>query len=286
MRDALDVTPASALAAPRFSCEMLRNDDGIQLIGLLPEDPATGGMDETGLVDAASAMTPGIEVDNLLEAAAWPAPETWNDALVFGVQALRMLKRSKVSVAADSVSVTAIAESEEEKRRLEADLRGAKPEGVALTMDISAPRPVLTPFTLRFVKDDQGTRFDACSADTVRAQRAILAAAESAGLAPGGACVIGLGVPSPRWADAVSAGIAAVAQLGNATLTFSDADVTLLAGETVSQADFDRVVGELRAALPPAFSLEATLPKKETASGPAEFTASLAETGRGNCAGG
>ncbi len=280
VRDALDVTPASALAAPRFSVEMLRNDDGIQLIGLLPEDPATGGMDETGLVDAASAMTPGIEVDNLLEAAAWPAPETWNDALVFGVQALRMLKRSKVSVAADSVSVTAIAESEEEKRRLEADLRGAKPEGVALTMDISAPRPVLTPFTLRFVKDGQGTRFDACSADTVRAQRAILAAAESAGLAPGGACVIGLGVPSPRWADAVSAGIAAVAQLGNATLTFSDADVTLLAGETVSQADFDRVVGELRAALPPAFSLEATLPKKETASGPAEFTASLAETGR------
>lgn len=280
VRDLLDVTPTTALAAPRFSVEMLRNDDGIQLIGLLPETPESGGIDETALVDAAAALTPGIEVDNLLEAAAWPAPETWNHALEFGVQALRMLRRSKVSVAADRVSVTAIADSDEEKRRLEADLRAAKPEGVDLRMDISAPRPVLTPFTLRFIKDAEGARFDACSADTVRAQRAILAAAETAGLPPGGSCVIGLGVPSPRWAEAVAAGIAAVAQLGNASLTFSDADVTLVAGETVAQAEFDRLVGELRAALPPAFSLDASLPKVETAAGPAEFTAALAEDGR------
>ncbi len=280
VRDALDVTPASALTAPRFSVEMLRNDDGIQLIGLLPETPAAGGLDETALVDAAAALTPGIEVDNLLEAAAWPAPDTWNQALVFGIEALKMLKRSKVSVAADSVAVTAIAESEEEKRRLEADLRAAKPEGVALSIDISAPRPVLTPFTLRFIKDAAGARFDSCSADTERAQRSILTAAEAAGLPAGGSCVIGLGVPSPRWAEAVAAGISAVAQLGEATLTFSDADVSLLAGESVSQAEFDRVVGELRAALPPAFSLDATLPKKEAAQGPAEFTAQLSAEGR------
>jgi OOP family OmpA-OmpF porin len=280
VRDALDVTPASALAAPRFSVEMLRNDDGIQLIGLLPETPETGGIDEAALIEAASALTPGTEVDNLLEAAAWPAPETWNDALGFGLQALKMLKRSKVSVAADAVAVTAIAESEEEKRRLEADLRAAIPDGVVLTIDISAPRPVLTPFTLRFIKDEQGARFDACSADTERAQRSILAAAEAAGLPAGGSCIIGLGVPSPRWAEAVATGIRAVAEMGSATLTFSDADVTLVAGDSVAQADFDRIIGELRAALPPAFSLDATLPKKETASGPAEFTASLSAEGK------
>src|SRR5690606_29852411 len=98
IRDSLEVTPTVALAAPRFSVEMLRNDDGVQLIGLLPEVPAAGGIDEAALVAAAEAMTPGMEVDNLLEAAAWPAPETWNDALSFGLEALKMLKRSKVSV--------------------------------------------------------------------------------------------------------------------------------------------------------------------------------------------
>ena len=280
VRDVLEVTPASALSAPRFSVEMLRNDDGIQLIGLMPEMPETGGIDETALVEAAARLTPGIEVDNLLEAAAWPAPESWNDALAFGIEALRMLERSKVSVAADRVAVTAIAESEEEKRTLETRLAALKPEGVALSATISAPRPVLTPFTLRFILDAEGARFDACAADTERARATILRTAEAAGLPPGGGCTIGLGVPTPRWADAVAAGIGAVAELGAATLTFSDADVTLLAGESVSQADFDRVVGDLRAALPPVFSLDATLPKKEAAQGPAEFTAKLSPEGR------
>ena len=280
IRDSLEVTPATALAAPRFSVEMLRNDDGIQLIGLLPEMPEAGGIDEATLVAAAEALTPGIEVDNLLEAAAWPAPETWNDALSFGIEALKVLKRSKVSVAADRVEVTAIAESEAEKRRLEAALKGRKPEGVGLVIEISAPRPVLTPFTLRFIKDDQGTRFDACAADSERARTTILRAAEAAGLPAGNNCTIGLGVPTPRWAEGVAAGIKAVGELGSATLTFSDADVTLLAGDSVPQADFDRVVGELRAALPPVFSLDAQLPKKEVAQGPAEFTAQLSPEGR------
>ena len=37
IRDKLEVAPAKTVEAPRFSVEMLRNDDGIQLIGLLPE---------------------------------------------------------------------------------------------------------------------------------------------------------------------------------------------------------------------------------------------------------
>ena len=280
IRDSLEVTPASALAAPRFSVEMLRNDDGIQLIGLLPEVPEAGGIDETALVAAAEALTPGIEVDNLLEAAAWPAPETWNNALSFGIEALKVLKRSKVSVAADRVEVTAIAESAAEKRQLEAALNARKPAGVGLAVEFYAPRPVLTPFTLRFIKDDQCARFDACAADSPRARLVILRAAEAAGLPEGADCTIGLGVPTPRWADGVAAGIKAVGELGNATLTFSDADVSLLAGDSVTQEDFDRVVGDLRAALPPVFSLDAQLPKKEVARGPAEFTAKLSPEGR------
>lgn len=280
IRDSLEVTPTVALAAPRFSVEMLRNDDGVQLIGLLPEVPAAGGIDEAALVAAAEAMTPGMEVDNLLEAAAWPAPESWNDALSFGIEALKMLKRSKVSVAAERVEVMAIAESAAEKRQLEAALNARRPEGLRLVLEISAPRPVLTPFTLRFIKDGEGARFDACAADSQRARLVILRAAEAAGLPAGADCTIGLGVPTPRWADGVAAGIKAVEELGNATLTFSDADVSLLAGDSVTQGDFDRVVGELRAALPPVFSLDAQLPKKEAAQGPAEFTAKLTPEGR------
>jgi OmpA-OmpF porin, OOP family len=279
--DGLDVAPASALAAPSFSVEMLRNDDGVQLIGLMPEVPGDGALSVETLGEAASSLAAGTQVANMLETAAYPAPASFDAALRFGIAALQLLPRSKISVAEAAVAVTAIAESDAEKRRFERDLRAAAPQGVVLALDISAPRPVLTPFTLRFVVDGTGARFDACSADTDRARSAILAAASAAGMTTTAVCTIGMGSPSPRWSEAAAAAIRAVAALGQGSVTFSDADVTLAAGEGVTPAAFDRAVGDLRAALPDAFSLQATPPKAaETDAGPAEFTATLSGEGR------
>lgn len=281
IRDGLDVTPASAIEAPDFSVQMLRTEDGIQLIGLIPENPGEGGLSETALAEAAAALAPGVELTNMLETADYPAPKTWGAALDFGLAALKRLPRSKVSVGAAVVEVTAISDSETEKRRLEGELRALAPADVRLVMDISAPRPVITPFTMRFVVDAEGARFDSCSADTERARRQILAAAAAAGVAGTPTCRIGLGTPTPRWSEAVVLAIRSVAELGSGSVTFSDADVTLLAGSDVTQAAFDKVVGELETGLPDAFSLTSTLEKAETATeGPAEFTATLSETGQ------
>lgn len=281
IRDGLDVTPASAIKAPDFSVQMLRTDDGVQLIGLMPEAAGEDSLTRVSLAEAAAAIMPETELTNMLETAGHPAPETWDEALTFGLEALRRLPRSKISVGAGRVEVTAISDSLAQKRRLESDLRAIAPAGVELLLDISAPRPVITPFTLRFVVDGEGARFDSCSADTERAQARILAAATAAGMTGRPICTIGLGTPTPRWADGVVLGIRAVAELGSATITFSDGDVTLLAGSTVSQAAFDKVVGELETGLPDAFSLSSTLEKAETAIlGPAEFTATLAADGK------
>ena len=288
VRDLLDVTPARAVEAPRFSVEMLRNDNEIQLIGLLPDPlPDSQGMvvapaiSEADLTDAAAALTGGVPVANMLETAAYPAPAGWDAALAFGLEALQTLPRAKISVAADRIAVTAISDSDAEKRRIEAALRAIAPEGITLLLKVSAPRPVLTPFTLRFLIDADGARFDACSADTDSAKTRIILAATQAGVAGQPNCTVGLGVPSPRWADATISGINAVQALGQGTITFSDADVSLEAAVGTPQATFDRVVGELQAALPPSFSLDAKLPRPEAvAAGPAEFTASLADDGK------
>jgi OOP family OmpA-OmpF porin len=279
VRDQFDVTPAAATQAPRFSIEMLRNDDGIQLIGLLPE-----GDDRKILTDAAAALVATTGLSDMLETADYPAPETWDKAFDFGLQALKALPRAKISVWADGVAVTAIARSDQEKRDFELVLSSKRPSGITLSIDVTAPRPVLTPFTLRFVKDATGARFDACSADSERAKAQIKAAATAAGaVVDATACIVGLGVPSPSWSAATAAGINAVAALGDATVTFSDADVTLEAGQSVTQANFDRALGEFRSALPDVFSLDAKLTEKAASqpAGPIEFTAVLAgDTGR------
>ena len=282
VRDFLDVTPTTAIQAPRFSVEMLRNDDGIQLGGLIPAAGEGNGFDLDSLMDAASALTAsGSEPANMLQTANWPAPEAWEDSLRFGIDALGLLKRSKISVSAGRVEVTAIADSPAEKRRFEGELDRRKPAGVTLEAAISAPRPVITPFTLRFIKDADGLRFDACSADTERARAAILAAAAAAGMEGPTICTIGLGTPTPRWAEAGVAAIRAVAAMEAGSVTFKDADVTFAAGEGVSEAAFDNALGDLRAGLPDLFSIDPVPPTPDAeVRGPAEFTARLLPSGR------
>ena len=274
--DGMDIKDSGSVQPPRFSVEILRNESGISLIGLVP-----AATDRGALLARLAPIAAGGTVTDLLETADYPMPDQWDRALNFGIRALESMPRSKVSISADRISITAMTDSAEERRKLEVDLARRVPTGVRLSLDISSPRPVITPFNLRFLISEGVGRFDACSADTQEAQDRILAAARAAGMEGKGTCTIGLGVPSPNWARAAEQAIAALAEIGGGSVTFTDADITLLAAEGTEQALFDRVVGELESRLPDVFALTAVLPAPEIAEGQGQVTFSAALTPEG-----
>ncbi len=279
--DGTTIVPSKPLAPPKFSIEILRNDDGITLIGLVP-----ASMDRTLMVNEIMALAEGAEVVDLLEAGDYPEPADWSPAVQVGLKALARLPRSKISIFAGEVDITAISESAREKRALEKELTQRVPKSVQVIHHITAPRPVITPFTLRFLIDGNGPRFDACSADSPRGRDRILAAAVEAGVTGTSECTLGLGVPTPDWPTAVVQGIQAVAALKGGSVTFSDADVTLVALDSTERADFDRVVGELESNLPEVFSLHSVLPEPVAVDGtgegegPPEFVATRSPEGQ------
>ncbi|WP_397544209.1 OmpA family protein [Roseovarius salis] len=274
--DQMLVRERDDIAPPRFSIEILRNESGVSLIGLVP-----ASMDRAGFVAEVRAASDGAPVADFLESADHPTPETWEAATRYALRSLKDLDRTKISVDAKRVAVTAMTESAAAKAEIEADLSRRVPEDIKLALNISAPRPVITPFTLRFVIDDGEARFDACSADTEAARKRIVAAARAAGLEGGADCVIGLGVPSPKWGAAAERAIEALARLGEGKLTFTDADISLVAAQGTAEKRFDDVVGTLESDLPEVFALHATLPEPPDESAPEtpEFTATLSPEG-------
>ncbi|UWQ80169.1 OmpA family protein [Leisingera sp. S132] len=275
--DGMEVPPAKGLAPPRFSAEILRNDSGISIIGLIP-----AGSGRAAMVKQLNALAGEGNVADLLETAKYAKPDGWQQALDFAVAALKLLPRAKISVEAGEVSITAISGSEEAKLQLEEQLGRLAPPGLRLAMDIAAPRPVITPFTLRFLLNKDGAQFDACSAESEESRNRILEAARRAGLKDGADCVIGMGVPSPNWARASELSIASLVELGGGSVTIANADITLVAAEGTSSGIFDHVVGELESALPRVFALHAVLPVPEASAtaGPPEFTATLSPEGQ------
>ncbi len=274
--DEMEVEAQTAIAPPRFSVEVLRNGSGISIIGLIPATT-----DREAVAKRFRALSGSDNITDLLESADYPAPDGWEEALAFAVTAMAQLPRAKASVEAGRVTITAISDSTAAKAKMEAKLKKAVPSGVRLTLDIAAPRPVITPFILRFERTADGASFDACSADTEGARIRILAAGTKAGVIGTARCTVGMGVPSPNWSEAALQAIDAVAQLGAGSVTFADADITLIAAPGTDQSLFDRVVGELESSLPDVFALHAKLPKVEDPSaGPPEFTATLSPEGQ------
>ena len=274
--DNVNVAERERPAPPRFSVEILRNEGGLSVIGLIP-----AATDRDDMVARLGRAVPDGEVSDLMETADYPAPPGWDDALDYGLAALQRLPRAKISIEAGAVAVTAMSDSAAEKRKLETELARQAPDELRLSLDISAPRPVISPFTLRFVLSEGGARFDACSAATEEGRAQILRAAAAAGLDGKADCRIGLGVPSATWPEAAERAIAALAELGGGSVTITDADVALVAAEGTDPALFERVAGELEADLPDIFALEAVLPEtpEESEAGPAEFVATLSPEG-------
>lgn len=272
LQDQMSVASVEAMTPPDFKLEILRSDEGLSLIGLVPA--ATDR--EAILRDLRPA---GAPVSDLLEAADHPVPEGWTEALRLGLQAAGMAPQAKISVAPGQVQVAALAADRDEQTRLEAALRRAAPAGVALDLQITAPRPVIAPFTLRFVIDETGPHFDACAAADDAGRARITAAAQEAGMAAVPDCTLALGAPSDDWPDAATAAIAALAELGRGQVTLSDADVALFAPASVPRDAFDRVTGQLEQALPATYHLQVQLEQTEVQAAPIEFQATLPPSG-------
>ena len=264
IRDFVTVLNENAVPPPTFTVEALRNEEQISLIGLIPTN--TG---RAYVVESVSDVARRTNVVDMLEEADHPIPGQWSVALEAGMRALNMLERSKITVEEDTVTISAVANSVEEKAELEDEINTFWPDNVRLNMNISAPRPVISPFALRYTEIEGEIELAACSSDTEFNAEKILRAVREIGLEGEGRCDVGLGVPTPDWDEAVIMAIKAVHELGGGRLTFTDSDISLIADEETSLATYDLVIGRLENELPELFSLSATLPPKTVDSGEA-----------------
>ena len=268
IEDVTTVAAADPLTPPPFALELLRNDAEISLIGLVPDD---GG--RTEIIRALAREALGGAITDMLETAAAPAPDGWAESLAFGLDVLTTLPRAKISVAPGAVTVTATAESDAARAALETRLSALGPKGVELTLDLSAPRPVIAPFRVAFRLTDGAATLSDCAAETEEDAAAILAAARRAGYAGDAACPVGLGAPSPDWARGVVAGLDALGELGGGSFEVADVEAQLTGPSDIGAEDLAAAGARLRAALPAVISLRTFAPPRmvETGDGAAVY---------------
>ena len=276
--DNIAITEGADTAPPAFSLTVLRNDTGVSLAGLIPQ-----ATDRVALMDRVAGIAGTGSVSDLLSTADYPVPDGWDRSLDFALDALSDLPTSQIEVAPGTVEIAALATSAEDIAGLEDLILASAPVDIAVSLDLTAPRPVIAPFVIRATADTGGLRLETCTSGSDDGAARIVAAAMDAGASGAQGCNIGLGRPSDLWPDAAVAVLGALGQMGDGQITMSNLDITFVGGETVGQTQFDAVTAALAEALPPAFALDTTLRRPagedpET-DAPARFTATRSPEG-------
>ena len=135
IQDQMQVVATAQLSIPEFSVEVLNNEDGISLIGIVPLESGP----ET-IIERARQISNNEQVTDLLESADFAPPPGWERALAFGLNTLEALPRSKVSISPERVAVKAVAEDPDDKSRIERALRRDAPSGICLLYTSPSPR--------------------------------------------------------------------------------------------------------------------------------------------------
>ena len=254
IRNFMEVEESIPAIAPHFALEILRSGTDVSLIGITPRDS------EGDIIRDAIADINGVSLIDMKETTTWAPPEGWDVALQFGTEIMRRLERAKISITSGEVIVTAVVKSDADKQVLQQELRTLTPEGVALSIDITAPRPIFAPYTLTFTAGETVTTLQ-CHALTSEGEAHIVMAAKRLGAADTSACEIGIGAPTEDWSEVAAAGMDAVANMGGGSFEMQDSGVTLTAPLEFDAQTFNAIAESLQAGLPEAYSLQTILPE-------------------------
>ena len=266
IEDRMKIAERGMLEPPAFSLELMRQDDAISLIGLVP-----ARTDREAL--AARLARGGAGITDLTSTAAFPAPAEWRAALDYGLRAAEILDQATISVTPGKVRIAANAGSPEEKQRLEDELADARPDAVEVVTDISAPLPVIAPYHLRLIRGGDSAVLEDCAADSPETRGRIIAAAAELGVT-GAECPLGIGAPQ-GWGDAAEAAIAALGGFAGGTLDLRDNALRITLPTDTPEDDLTAAGETLAAALPPGFTQDIRRAEAPPDTGPARFTATI-----------
>lgn len=238
-------TTAATIVQP--SLEILKNGLEISLIGRVNEDDTFNDF-----MAAISDIDDDVILIDLIEPIKTVSGEDWVQALHFAGRVLTLTERSILMIEPGRVEINTVAGSADWQVGLEELLENMRPELVQLSINITAPRQVISPYILEV--DLDGETAVICSAQDEIEAEVIQASLLALGLdVP--QCQVGLGAPSSDWAEVVITCVDVLTQTGGGHLSIENTDIDIIAPAGTDPA----ILLALSAKLPDVFSLHTSI---------------------------
>ena len=179
----------------------------------------------------------------------------WELITSYALSLVDVIKLGKIETDGKQLSVEGIASDNRNHGKLKEYIKSRAPPNLPVEMSFYQPRELISPFTFQIEINNGLLQYSDCVVADEESKNLIAEIAEKLSAKAVQECLVGLGEPSPQWAEALEKAFSISPQLVNAKVVFDNLNISVILDHSFPEKEYTEILNSISNTFPPEFVL-------------------------------
>ncbi len=179
----------------------------------------------------------------------------WELITSYALSLVDVIKLGKIETDGKQLFVEGIASDNRNHGKLKEYIKSRAPPNLPVEMSFYQPRELISPFTFQIEIKNGLLQYSDCVVADEESKNRIAKIAEKLSAKAVQECLVGLGEPSPQWAEALEKAFSISPQLVNAKVVFDNLNISVILDHSFPEKEYTEILNSISNTFPPEFVL-------------------------------
>ena len=179
----------------------------------------------------------------------------WELITSYALSLVDVIKLGKIETDGKQLFVEGIASDNRNHGTLKEYIKSRAPPNLPGEMSFYQPRELISPFTFQIEIKNGLLQYSDCVVADEESKNLIAEIAEKLSAKAVQECLVGLGEPSPQWAEALEKAFSISPQLVNAKVVFDNLNISVILDHSFPEKEYTEILNSILNTFPPEFVL-------------------------------
>ena len=179
----------------------------------------------------------------------------WELITSYALSLVDVIKLGKIETDGKQLFVEGIASDNRNHGKLKEYIRSRAPSNLPVEISFYQPRELISPFTFQIAITNGLLQYSDCVVADEESKNLIAEIAEKLSAKAVQECLVGLGEPSPQWAEALEKAFSISPQLVNAKVVFDNLNISVILDHSFPEKEYTEILNSISNTFPPEFVL-------------------------------
>ena len=179
----------------------------------------------------------------------------WELITSYALSLVDVIKLGKIETDGKQLFVEGIASDNRNHGKLKEYIRSRAPSNLPVEISFYQPRELISPFTFQIEIKNGLLQYSDCVVADEESKNLIAEIAEKLSAKAVQECLVGLGEPSPQWAEALEKAFSISPQLVNAKVVFDNLNISVILDHSFPEKEYTEILNSISNTFPSEFVL-------------------------------